>query len=284
MLLKVKGVVFTYDSVRAVRAIDGVTFEAMEGEILGIIGPNGSGKTTLLRCVNGALEPQGGAIFIDGQAISKLSHREIARIVGVVPQNSSTSFPFSVLDTILMGRNPHLGRFAKEGQGDIKAVESAMELTGTRHLAERRMDELSGGERQRVIIARALTQQPEVLLLDEPTLHLDANHQLEVLELIRKLTIRKHLTTLMVSHDLNMAARFCDRLLLLKSGKVFATGSVDEVLTREHIGETFGVDAEVSYHTLTGAWNVVLLRSCCQPVDDNTPSARHDTLAESRNR
>ena len=260
MLLKVKGVVFSYDSLRA---LNGVTFEAMEGEVLGIIGPNGSGKTTLLRCINKALKPQGGAVLIDGKDVSKMERRETARRVGVVPQNSSAFFPFSVLDVILMGRNPHLGRFAREGRGDIKVAENAMELTSTFHLIERRMDELSGGEKQRVIIARALTQQPKVLLLDEPTLHLDVNHQLEILALIRELTVKQRLVTLLVSHDLNLAARFCDRLLLLKSGKVFAAGSVEDVLTQRNIREVYNVEVEVGRHSSTGSWNVVLLRPCC---------------------
>jgi len=272
MLLKVKGVIFSYDDVRV---IDDITFEATEGEVIGIVGPNGSGKTTLLKCINRNLKPKGGTVFINGHDISKMEQREVAKRIGVVPQNSSASFPFNVLDVILMGRNPHLGRFAKEGRGDIKAAEKAMELTGTCHLAERHIDELSGGERQRVIIARALAQQPDVLLLDEPTLHLDVNHQLELLKLIRELTIKRRLTTLLVSHDLNLAARFCDRLMLLKSGKVFATGSVESVLTPHNIREVYSVEAEVRRHSGTGSWNVVLLRPCCH-THLREPSHHHD--------
>jgi len=259
MLLKLKNITFSYDSVKA---IDNVAFEAKEGELLGLIGPNGSGKTTLLRCINKALKPQFGAVFIDGQDISKLSRGDIAKRAGVVPQNSSTSFPFSVLDVVLMGRSPHVGRFAKESAGDIKAVEKAMELTDTLHLADRLIDELSGGERQRVVIARALAQQPQILLLDEPTLHLDVNHQLEILELARKLTLQNRLITLLVCHDLNLAARFCARLILLKSGKVFAMGLIEEVLTPHNIREVYRVDAEVHYHASSKAWNIVLLGTC----------------------
>ncbi|MFH1560927.1 MAG: ABC transporter ATP-binding protein [Chloroflexota bacterium] len=258
MLLKLKDVTFSYDSVEA---LDTVTFEAMEGEVLGVIGPNGSGKTTLLRCVSRALKPRTGTVFIDGQDASKLSRREIARKAGTVPQNSSISFPFSVLDVVLMGRNPHLGRFASEGKRDIDIADSVMALTETRHLTARRIDELSGGERQRVIIARALAQQPEILLLDEPTLHLDVNHQMEIMEMIRELTVAKKFTTLLVSHDLNVAARFCDRLLLLKSGKVFDIGAVEEVLKPHNIGEVYGVDVEVQYHPGTNSWNIILLRA-----------------------
>ncbi len=257
MRLKLKDVTFSYDSVRA---LDGVTLEAMEGEMVGVIGPNGSGKTTLLHCANRALKPEGGIVFIDGQDASRLSRREIAQKLGTVPQNSSVSFPFTVLDVVLMGRNPYLGRFTREGERDISVVESAMELTGTRHLAERRMDELSGGERQRVIIARALAQQPEILLLDEPTLHLDVNHQLEILELLEELTSEKKLVTLLVSHDLNLAARFCDRLVLLRWGKVFAAGSVEQVLTPYNIKEVYGVDVEIHHHPATDSWNIILLR------------------------
>ncbi len=256
MLLKLKNITFSYDSVRA---IDNVTFEAKEGEVLGLIGPNGSGKTTLLRCINRALKPQVGAVFIDGLDIARLKRREIAQKASSVPQSSSTAFHFTVLDVVLMGRNPHLSRFRREGEEDLEIAKNAMELTDTQHLAERFIDELSGGERQRVAIARALTQRPEILLLDEPTLHLDVNHQLEILQLIRQLTLRERLITILVSHDLNVAARFCDQLILLKSGKVFACGGVGDVLTSDNIRGVYGVDAEVHYHAGIKSFNVVLL-------------------------
>ena len=209
VLLKIKNISFSYESVKALENVD---FEAKDGEVLGIIGPNGSGKTTLLRCINRVLKPKVGAVLIDEKDISRLERREIARKIGVVPQHS-TIFPFTVFDVVLMGRFPYMKKFGGENLNGFEAVKNAMKLTGTLHLAERLIDELSGGEMQRVMIARALAQEPDVLLLDEPTLHLDINYQLEVLELVRKITEEKKLITLLVSHDLNLAARYCDCLL-----------------------------------------------------------------------
>jgi len=256
MRLKVSNIDFYYDSIKA---LENVTFEVNEGELLGIIGPNGSGKTTLLRCINRALKPKVGTVLIDGRDISKWGRKEIAREIGTVPQGFITSFPFTAFDIVLMGRNPHLDRFSREGKRDLAAVKNAMELTNTQHLAERRIDELSGGERQRVIIARALAQEPSVLLLDEPTLHLDVNHQLEILGLLRALTCQSRLTVVLVSHDLNLAARFCDRLMLLNSGKVHSIGTPDEVLTQENMRQVYHVNTEVRYHSLTRSYNIVLL-------------------------
>jgi len=255
MQIQIKDVSFSYNSIQA---LDNVNFIANQGEILGLIGPNGSGKTTLLRCINRALKPKLGAILINGEDISNFERREIAMKIGVVPQYSKT-FPFSVLDAILMGRFPHINRLGGENVDDLKAVRHAMELTGTLPLAERLIDELSGGELQKVILARALAQTPEVLLLDEPTTHLDVNHQLEVLELIKKITKTKGLITILVSHNLNLAARYCDKLMLLNSGKVSSIGSVSEILTPQKIRDAFHVDVEIKYHESTRSYNIILL-------------------------
>lgn len=263
MLLKIKNVSFSYESVKA---LDNITFEARDGEVLGIIGPNGSGKTTLLRCINRVLKPKVGTVLIDEEDISKLDRREIARKIGVVPQHS-TIFPFTVFEVVLMGRFPHINMLSGENQNDLKIVKNAMKLTGTLHLSERLIDELSGGEMQRVIIARALAQEPDVLLLDEPTLHLDINHQLEVLELIRKITEDKRLITILVSHDLNLAARYCDKLMLLNSGKVHSIGSVREVLTAEKLEEVYHVKVEVNYHQPTQSYNIILISPTRQTYD-----------------
>lgn len=255
MLLKIKDVSFSYNSVNA---LESVTFEAGEGEITGIIGPNGSGKTTLLRCINRSLKPKAGTVMLDGADLSKMDRVEIAKKIGVVPQRT-TVFPFTVFDVILMGRFPHLDVMGGEKPEDFEVVKRAMTLTNTLHLAERVVDELSGGELQRVIIARALAQEPEVLLLDEPTLHLDVNHQLELLDLVRSITKEKRLMTILVSHDLNLAARYCDKLIMLSDGKVHSVGSVGEVLTPRRLKEVFHVDVEVIYHEKTRSYNVILL-------------------------
>jgi iron complex transport system ATP-binding protein len=257
--LKIQNVSFHYESVKA---LESVTFEVQSGEVLGVIGPNGSGKTTLLKCINMILKPESGTVFIDEKDISGLSRKDIAHRIGLVPQHSHVSFPFTVLDVVLMGRMPHLGRFmGKETQRDLEIVEKAMELTNTYHLANRLIDELSGGEFQRVIIARALAQEPNLLLLDEPTLHLDISHQLEIMELIRELAKNRELTAIVVSHDLNLAARFCDRLLLLNSGKIYAIGHPKEVLSPEKIREVYHINVKIGYHPENRSPNIIPLTS-----------------------
>jgi len=261
MELSVRGVTFSYDDIAVqedTNVLSDISFKLEGGEVLGIIGPNGSGKTTLLRCINMTLGPRKGTILIDGRNILELDRKEIARHIGVVPQSAATDFPFSVFDVVLMGRTPWLDRFSGESSKDIEIARNAMEVTGTLHLAARPMDELSGGERQRVIIARALAQQPGILLLDEPTLHLDIKHQLEILELVRRLAKEKGLMVVLVSHDLDLAARYSDRLLLLRDGRVFSTGAPKEVLTVENIREVYGVSAEIVYGSWTGTPHVIL--------------------------
>lgn len=258
MNLRIKQVEFSYDSIEALK---GVTFEAAEGELLGIVGPNGAGKTTLLRCINRTLKPQVGVVLIDGQNVAHWSRREIARRMGLVPQNSAITFPFTVLEVVLMGRHPHQRPFSGESERDLEIVREALRLTDTLRFASRLITELSGGERQRVIIARALAQEPGVLLLDEPTLHLDINHQLEVLNLVQRLTKEKGLVTVLTSHNLNLAARYCDRLLMLKEGRVYALGTPEEVLTPANIRQVYRVEVEVTRHRLLGALQIFPLAS-----------------------
>jgi len=254
--LRVQGVEFGYKSVPV---LEDVGFSADAGEVVGILGPNGSGKTTLLKCMNKALTPKAGTVLVDDRDVSVLPRKEIAKEMGVVPQNSGVNFPFTALEIVMMGRGPNLRRFEMEGEGDIKIVKRAMLATDVIGLAARPMTELSGGERQRVIIARALAQTPKILLLDEPTLHLDVNHQLEILDMVRKLAKKDNLTVVMVSHDLNMAARYCDKLLLLHEGKVLAAGKVPEVMTTENMEKVFKIRAVATYDEKIGAYAVTLL-------------------------
>lgn len=256
MKIRVLGIDCYYGSIRA---LESVSFEVKEGEFLGVIGPNGAGKTTLLKCLTKILKPKVGAVLLNGKDISDMSREEIAKNIGVVPQNSPETFPFTVLDIVLMGRIPYLGRFARESKNDLRVAEAAMKSTNVYHLADRTINELSGGERQRVLIARALAQEPKVLLLDEPTLHLDIKQQLEILKLIKRLTRQKKLTTIAVFHDLNLAARFCDKLLLLNAGKIHAIGSVEDVLTPKNIKAVYGVKAQIIRNPLTNSLNVVVI-------------------------
>lgn len=256
MKIEILGVDCYYGSIQA---LEDISFEVNEGDFFGIIGPNGSGKTTLLRCITKVLRPKVGAVLLDENSVSDMDREKIAKNIGVVPQNSPLTFPFTVLDIVLMGRTPHFGRFARETKKDLKIAKKAMKLTNVAHFADRTINELSGGESQRVIIAKALTQEPKVLLLDEPTLHLDINHQLEILKLIRGLNEREKLTVIAVFHDLNLAARFCDKLLLLNSGKIHSIGSVEDVLTPKNIKIVYQVDVQIARHPLTDSLNVVVV-------------------------
>lgn len=239
------------------KVLEKVDFSVDKGEFFGVIGPNGSGKTTLLRCISGVLKPRSGIVRVNGLDVHTLGEGEIAKKIAVVPQASSVSFSFTALEIVMMGRNPHISRFRVENERDYKIVENAMELTHVKHLASRLIDTLSGGEHQRVIIARALAQEPKLLLLDEPTVHLDISHQLEIMELIRKLNRDNDISVVAVFHDLNLAAQYCSRLMLLDSGKVSSVGTPHDVLTPENIKKTYHVDVLVKEHPLSSSLYVI---------------------------
>jgi len=241
----------------AKKVLEKVNFSVDKGEFFGVIGPNGSGKTTLLRCISGVLRQRSGVLRVNGLNVHTLGEKEIAKNIAVVPQAPVISFSFTALEIVMMGRNPHISRFRMENEKDYKIAENAMELTHVKHLASRSIDTLSGGELQRVIIARALAQEPKLLLLDEPTVHLDISHQLEIMELIRKLNRNKEITVVAVFHDLNLAAQYCNRLMLLDSGKVSSIGTPHNVLTPENIRKTYHVDVLVKEHPLSSSLYVI---------------------------
>jgi iron complex transport system ATP-binding protein len=236
------------------------------GEFVGIIGPNGSGKTTLLRSVSRVLKPRAGVVFIGGRDVFETPARDMAREVGVVPQDTIPAFDFTALEIVLMGRSPHLGRFQVEGSGDIAIAEEAMRWTGTFDLAKRQFAALSGGERQRVVIARALAQEPRVILLDEPTSHLDINYQFEILNLIRRLNRERGITVVAVLHDLNLSAQYCDRLVMIGGGKIQALGAPEAVLTSENVKRVYGADVWVRKHPTSGRPYVIA--GVDRPIDD----------------
>jgi iron complex transport system ATP-binding protein len=256
--LSVRNVSFQYSSAPV---LSDVSMEAKDGEIIGILGPNGSGKTTLLKCLNRSLKPQGGTVLIDDKDHRDLSRREIATKIGVVPQGANINFPFSALDIVMMGRTPELKRFESETKRDIEIVKEAMVMTNIEHLANRPMDQISGGERQRVIIARALAQKPRILLLDEPTLHLDVNHQLDILELITGLARKEKLVVIIVTHDLALAARYCDKVILMQGGQIRAAGDVTDVLTTENMRKVFSIEATIYFDERIGAHGISIIRS-----------------------
>ncbi len=237
--LEIAGLAFSYD---AFRVLDGISYNLEKSSFTGLIGPNGSGKSTLLKNITRLLIPQQGEIELEGRKISKYKNRELARRVAVVPQSSEVSFDFTVKEIVLMGRSPHLGSFESEKEEDYQIANQVMKVTNTLEFADRSFLNLSGGEKQRVIIARALAQEPELLLLDEPTSHLDINYQLEIFELLKRLNLEDNLSIIVVSHDLNLAAQYCQELILLKDGKIYALGTPEQVITRENLKEVYNTN------------------------------------------
>lgn len=255
-VLKILDVECSYGSEKI---LNGVNFSIERGSFTGIIGPNGSGKSTLLRCISRVLKPLRGAVLLGEHNLYGLRARDVARKMAVVPQETGINFSFTVEEVVMMGRSPHLRRLRPEGKRDYEVVARAMELTNTRDLAERPVTAISGGERQRVIIARALAQEPEIILLDEPTSHLDINHQLEILNLLQSLNREKKLTVISVFHDLNLAAQYCDNLIFMQKGKIFALGTPEEVLTAGNIKDVYGTNVLIRTNPVTGRPAVMLL-------------------------
>lgn len=236
-----------------------VSFDVDRGTMVGVLGPNGSGKTTLVRIIAGMLRPDSGRVLLDGVSVADLPRRELARRVALVPQETQTTFDFSVIDIVLMGRYPHLGPFELERPADLEIARNALRATGTETLESRSFATLSGGEKQRVIIAAALAQASDILLLDEPTTALDIGYQFEIAALLKRLNA-DHGTTMVVStHDLNLAAALCERVVLIKAGRVIAHGPTLETLTAHNIRLLYDVDADVQFHERAGHLTVVPL-------------------------
>jgi iron complex transport system ATP-binding protein len=240
-LLRCEDIAVSFGSREVLRSVD---LEVRAGTVVAIAGRNGAGKTTLLRVASGVLKPERGKVLLEGTPIGDRSRREIARSIAVVPQDAPIDFPFRAFEVVLMGRSPHLGLFGFETPDDIERARRAMAQVGIEDLADRTIQELSGGERQLVMIARALTQDPRVLLLDEPTAHLDLAHRVAVLDLVRDFA-RGERSALVVSHDLSLTARACDELALLDAGSILASGPPAEILTPENLQTAFGVAADV---------------------------------------
>lgn len=235
-----------------------VTVQVGSGEMVGVIGPNGSGKSTLLRLVSGVVRPWSGRVSIETRPIESYSARELSRRVAVVPQETRIDFPFTVTEVVLLGRTPHLSALAFEGANDLTIAHQAMERTDVAHLAARRITELSGGERQRVILARALAQEPSILVLDEPSAFLDIRHQVEIYDLLRDLQA-EGLTVVTVLHDLNLAGLYCDRLVLLADGAVACAGPPETVLQYQTLTEVYGTEVYVILNDITRRVNVLPL-------------------------
>ncbi len=229
-----------------------VSFNVGKGEFIGIIGPNGAGKTTLLKTLSHIIKPAEGSVLLEGSDIHLLSSSLFARRCAMVGQDLVSLFSFTVLEIVLMGRNPYLGLFKQEQKEDMEIVDTALKRTNMSLLKERPIDELSAGERQRALIAKALVQQPQLLLLDEPTAHLDIGYQTDILDLIRSLNIEKQLTVICVLHDLNLASQYCDKLLLLDKGKIVGFDSPQEILKYDILERIFNATCIVNKEILQG--------------------------------
>lgn len=267
LVLCASGIDFSYHQSLV---LEGVNLDLRVGDLLGLIGPNGSGKTTLLKVLSGLLTPQRGWVRLFGQDLRDLTRREIAKAIAVVPQELEVPYAFTAQEMVMMGRTPHVRPLLGAGQHDRELVGRAIKQVGIDDLATRPFQELSGGERQRVIIAMALAQEPRVLLLDEPTVHLDINHQVEVLELLRRLNREAGITVLATMHDLNLAALFFERLVLLNRGEVVAEGPPEDVLGEDLVRRVFGADVRVERHPTVDVPHMVLLPPN-RPLDKRSP-------------
>lgn len=241
------------------RVLHDINLSVTPGEMVGLLGPNGSGKTTLMKLVSGILKPDRGTIRLGGQDLSHLPRKYIASRIAVAPQQFHIPFAFTVSEVVMLGRIPFIKTFTGETAADRQAAATAMEQTGASHIAHRRFDELSGGERQKAILAMALAQQPRLLLLDEPVVHLDISHQIETLELVRNLNIEQKITVIAAMHDLNLASLYFDRLILLDQGRVYAQGTPAQVLTEERIREVYAASVRVEPHPATGVPHIIIM-------------------------
>lgn len=248
-VLEASRIVYSYSRKPVVKD---VSLEVNKGEFLSIIGPNGSGKSTLLKTLSHVYIPDSGEIILMGKSLDTYKRKEIAQRIAMVPQDTSLDFEFTVEEVVLMGRHPFLGRFAKEDSNDLDLAYEAMERTNTLHIKDRLITEISGGERQRVFIAKSLAQNTSIMLLDEPTSHLDINHQIEILELLKRLNSEKELAIVLVIHDINLASRYSDRILLMKDGEIVAQGSPEAVITPGNIENTYGMRVAVETSRYTG--------------------------------
>jgi iron complex transport system ATP-binding protein len=255
-ILSLDGVGFRYGRQSVLEDID---LRVAPGQMLGILGPNGSGKSTLLSLMDGTLSPAPGVVLLDGTPMETSSRSQIARRLATVSQEEHFRFDFSVLEVTLMGRFPHMGRLQFEGERDLEVAHRALEATRCLQLAGRSIHELSGGERQRVLIARALAQEPSLMLLDEPTSFLDLKFKREIFQLIDRLRTEKNLGVVVVSHDIDLVAQYCTQVLLLEGGSIYRTGTPSEVIATENIEAVFDCPVRVDEDPVTGKPRVSIL-------------------------
>jgi iron complex transport system ATP-binding protein len=248
-MINIKSLSFAYSEEVVVNE---VSFSISDGEFVGIIGPNGAGKSTLLKLMDGILHPKMGKIQLKEKLLDEYSRKQLAKMIGFVPQNFTTAFSYSVNDVVLMGRYPHLSAFSSESAEDYKIVEKSMKSTDVWQFKQRQFGNLSGGEKQRVVLASALAQEPQILLLDEPTSSLDIKYQYQFYNILQELQQSSGLTIVVVTHDINLAARYCRRLILLKNGKLVDDGTPEKVITKEIMESVYEVEVEILSHPQDG--------------------------------
>lgn len=239
------------------KILTNITTKISNNSFTCIIGPNGSGKSTFLKGILKILPPKQNTIHIENEDITKLNYRKLSKKIASVPQNTTVDYDFSVMDIVLMGRSPYIKRFQAEKENDFEIAKQAMEMTSTWHLKDRSINSLSGGERQRVIISRALAQQSNILVLDEPISHLDIHHQVEVLNITKELCTTKNFTVIAVLHDLNLAIQYSDYLILINKGHIVAEGSPEEVVTKENIKNVYSIDICMITNPVTGKPHII---------------------------
>lgn len=240
-MLSIQGLFFGY---RNINVLEDIELELNKGEILSVVGPNGAGKTTLLKCIAGIVRPEKGIILINGKDASRMKRLVLARCIAYVPQSSPSKFPITVFDAVLMGRRPYISW--KPSRRDLEMVADIVKSMGLEDIALRDFDQLSGGQKQKVLLARAVAQDTEYLLLDEPTANLDLKHQIEVMEMISSMVKSNGVAAILAMHDLNLASRFSDRMVMLNAGKIFCNGDPQQIITAENIRSVYGVEATIS--------------------------------------
>ncbi|MCL1811709.1 MAG: ABC transporter ATP-binding protein [Methanomassiliicoccaceae archaeon] len=242
MHLKIDGLEFSYASVPV---LNDIAIDISGNELVSILGPNGVGKSTLIHCINKILQPTAGTVLIESKDVKEMSIKELAKIVGYVPCASKDAFPMTVVDTVLMGRHPH----SKWGSldNDLEQVYKTLKLMGVEELAMRPFNELSAGQHQKIMLARGIVQEPKILLLDEPTSNLDIKHQVEVTRILRDLSRKNNILVIMISHDINIASKYSDKMILMHKGEIFSVGEPREVITEENLRTVYGVNAKVVF-------------------------------------
>ena len=247
-MIEIKNLSFSYEE----EVLNNINITMEKGKFYTIIGPNGSGKTTLLRLISKALNANKKEIFIEDKDLNSINSKLLSQKMAMVPQNTEIEFDFSVEDIVLMGRTPHISRFSSEGEKDFHIAKVAMEITNTLKFKDKKINELSGGERQRVIVARAICQDTEIILLDEPISHLDIHHQIEIMNEIKQLNENKKITIVAVLHDLNLAAAYSDHMILMNNGRIHSHGKPSDVLNEKAIKEVYDLDVYIANNPKTG--------------------------------